>query len=62
VLEKQGFSLERQKKHRIFINDQGTRVTVPYHAGKTLKPKTLKSILNDAGWTVTEFIELLQEG
>ncbi|WP_084663898.1 type II toxin-antitoxin system HicA family toxin [Thermanaeromonas toyohensis] len=35
------------------------QVIVPVHAGKVLKPKTLKSILKSAGLTVDEFIVLL---
>jgi len=61
VLEKHGFRLDRQRGHKIFLNDAGQRVTVPYHAGKILKAKTLKSIFRDAGWTVAEFVRLLQE-
>lgn len=34
-------------------------VTVPIHSGETLNPKTLKSILRQAGHTVDEFIKLL---
>ena len=34
------------------------RVTIPFHR-KDLTPKTLKSIINQAGLTVDEFIELL---
>lgn len=34
-------------------------VTVPVHGSKTLKPKTLKSILKQANLTVEEFAELL---
>jgi predicted RNA binding protein YcfA (HicA-like mRNA interferase family) len=60
VLERVGFSLTRQSgSHRIYRNREGKRVTVPYHAGKTLHPKVLKSILKDAGLTVERFEELL---
>jgi predicted RNA binding protein YcfA (HicA-like mRNA interferase family) len=60
VLEKIGFVLTRQSgSHRIYKNNQGRRVTVPYHTGKTLNPKLLKSILNDAGLTIEELIRLL---
>ena len=38
---------------------RGARVTVPVHAGETLFPKTLTSILEQAGMTVEEFRELL---
>jgi len=59
VLEKAGFFLARQSgSHRIFKNAEGRRVTVPYHSGKELHPKILKSILRDADLTVEEFLEL----
>lgn len=34
------------------------RVTIPFH-NKDLSPKTLKSIIDQAGLTVEEFIDLL---
>jgi predicted RNA binding protein YcfA (HicA-like mRNA interferase family) len=37
------------------------RVTVPFHAGKILHPKVLKSILADAELTVEEFARLLKD-
>jgi predicted RNA binding protein YcfA (HicA-like mRNA interferase family) len=50
VLEGAGFSLARQSgSHMIYKNAAGKRVTVPFHAQKTLHPKLLKSILRDAG-------------
>jgi predicted RNA binding protein YcfA (HicA-like mRNA interferase family) len=36
----------------------GLRVTVAYH-NRDLKPKTLRSIIRQAGLTVDEFIDLL---
>lgn len=61
VLEKAGFVLARQSgSHRIFKNAEGLRVTVPYHSGKELHPKILKSIMRDADLTVNEFQELLK--
>lgn len=36
------------------------RVTVPMHAGETLAPKTLGSILEQANLTVEEFVKLLR--
>jgi predicted RNA binding protein YcfA (HicA-like mRNA interferase family) len=60
VLEKVGFLLVRQSgSHRIFKNTGGRRVTVPFHSGKTLHPKVLKSILKDADLTLDEFKELI---
>jgi predicted RNA binding protein YcfA (HicA-like mRNA interferase family) len=61
VLEKVGFFLSRQSgSHKIYKNAEGRRVTVPYHGTTILKLKTLKSILNDAGLTIEEFVELLK--
>lgn len=61
TLEKNGFSKVRQSgSHQIFRNAEGKRVTVPYHAGKILHPKLFKSILNDAGWTIERFEQLVK--
>jgi len=56
VLKKKGFRLVRQSgSHMIFRNDEGTRVTVPYHSGKILHPKLLRSIMKDADISPEEF-------
>jgi predicted RNA binding protein YcfA (HicA-like mRNA interferase family) len=61
ILEKAGFFLARQSgSHRIYKNAEGRRATVPYHSGKELHPKNLKSILRDADLTAEEFIELMK--
>jgi predicted RNA binding protein YcfA (HicA-like mRNA interferase family) len=60
ALERTGFFFSRQSgSHKIYKNKEGKRVTVPYHSGKILHPKILKSILNDADLMVEEFKELL---
>jgi predicted RNA binding protein YcfA (HicA-like mRNA interferase family) len=60
VLEHVGFLLSRQSgSHKIYKNQEGKRVTVPYHSGKTLHPKLLKSILRDAGLTIEQFKDVL---
>ncbi len=60
VLEQLGFQLVRQSgSHKIYRNESGKRVTVPYHQGKILHPKVLKSILRDADLTVDEFKKML---
>jgi len=46
--------------HRIFRNAEHRRVTVAFHTGKILPPKTLKNMLNEAGWTVEQFVKLLK--
>lgn len=63
VLVRIGFRLKRQagSSHAIYFREaDGKRTTVPIHPGKTLKRKTLKSILADAGLTITEFSDLLK--
>jgi len=40
------------------LDNPSLRVTIPFHR-KDLTPKTLKSIIKQAGLTVDEFIELL---
>jgi len=61
VLENVGFFLSRQSgSHKIFKNDQGRRVTIPYHSRKTLHPKLLQNILKDADLTIAKFKELLR--
>lgn len=61
VLEKAGFYLVRQSgSHKIFKNAEGKRATIPFHSGKELHPKILKSILRDADLTVEEFLELMK--
>jgi len=60
VLERPGFSLSRSSgSHRIYKNNSGRRVTVPFHSGKVLHPKVLKSILDDVGVTVDDLIAML---
>ena len=61
VLKRIGFFPARQSgSHKIYKNKEGKRVTVPYHAGKIIHPKVLKSILRDADLTVEKFKELMR--
>jgi predicted RNA binding protein YcfA (HicA-like mRNA interferase family) len=39
---------------------EGRRATIPFHSGKELHPKILKSILRDADLTVEEFLERIK--
>ena len=60
VIEKLGFVLARQSgSHKIYKNSQGIRITIPFHKGKTLHPKIVKSILKDADITIPALKELL---
>ena len=62
VLERQGFELARESgSHKIYQHPDGRRTTVPYHAGKIVRPKTLKSILADVQLSVAEFANLLRK-
>ena len=55
VLERKGFVLVRQSgSHKIYRNNEGKRVTIPYHSGKILHPKVLKSIMRDAEISMDE--------
>ncbi len=61
VLEYIGFHFVRQSgsSHAIYKRASDKRRTnVPTHSGKTIKRKTLKAILNDAGLTVDQFRNL----
>jgi len=61
VLEKVGFKRTRQSgSHAVYKREGDHRRTiVPIHPRKSLKRKTLKSIINDAGLTAEEFKKLL---
>ena len=61
VLDKSGFVLTRQSgSHKIYKNDEGRRATVPFHSGKILHPKVLKSILKEADLSIEELKDLLK--
>ncbi|AFM41938.1 putative periplasmic or secreted lipoprotein [Desulfosporosinus acidiphilus SJ4] len=45
--------------HYLERPDNKALVTVPVHSNKILKPKTLKSVLNQAGLTIEQLMELL---
>lgn len=61
AIKRAGFFLARQSgSHKIFKNEAGKRVTVPYHKGKIIHLKVLHSILRDAELSVGKFKELLK--
>ncbi len=53
ALERDGFKQTKKKGgHLIFRHTDGRRVVLAYHrSGNTFPPKTLKSMIQDAGWT-----------
>jgi len=56
ALERVGFRLVRQSgSHRIYRNDEGRRVTLPFHSSRILHPKLLKAVLREAGLTEDDF-------
>jgi predicted RNA binding protein YcfA (HicA-like mRNA interferase family) len=62
ALTKSGFIIDRivGSHHVLVYPGEPTRtVTVPVHAGRDLKPGTLRAIIRQAGFTVEEFRELL---
>ena len=60
VLEKLGFVLMRQSgSHKIYKNTRGRRATIPFHGGKILHPKVLKSIMRDVEIDTQRLNELL---
>ena len=58
TLERNGFYVHHVSGSHYILKKDGLRVTVPYH-NKDLKPGTLKSIIEQAGLTVEEFLDLL---
>jgi len=59
ILERAGFIEHRQKGgHKIFKKGN-LRVTVPVH-NKDLKKGTIHAIIEQAGFTLEEFLELLE--
>ncbi len=60
VLVKLGFYLARQSgSHKIYKNTEGKRATVPFHTGKILHPKVLKSIIKDMNISEERLKEML---
>lgn len=58
VLERAGFAQRKSKGgHRTYAK-AALRVTLPYHA-TDIKPGTLRSIIDQAGMTVEEFLRYL---
>lgn len=61
VLNQLGFfEFHRVGSHVQFKHVDGRRITVPVHAGKDIKKKILKGIINDIDISVVEFIKILK--
>jgi predicted RNA binding protein YcfA (HicA-like mRNA interferase family) len=62
ILEKEGFKVIRQKgSHVILINQEKTRIVIPMHPGKDIKPGLLRAILREAGINREKFLKQLKE-
>jgi len=60
ALKRAGFVVVRVTGSHYHLHKPGSQlVTVPVHAGETLSPMVLKSILEQADLTVEELLELL---
>jgi len=61
ALRRAGFSVVRThgSHHYPYHKGNDILVTVPVHAGRTLAPKTLQSILKQAGITAEQLAEFL---
>jgi predicted RNA binding protein YcfA (HicA-like mRNA interferase family) len=60
VLTRLGFVVVRQSgSHRIYRNDEGKRVTLPFHRRGALHPKVVTSIVRDAGITADQLRDML---
>jgi hypothetical protein len=57
--KKRLFTFQTERKPQIFKDSKGKRATVPYHAGRTLHPKVLTSILKDADINIETFRKML---
>ena len=62
ILEKTGFKVVRQKgSHVIMMNDRKTRIIVPVHPGKDIKPGLISAMIREAEITREKFFKLLKE-
>jgi len=61
ALKKTGFEVVGIRGSHYYLHhaEHGTIVTVPVHSGKILAPKTLQTILSQAGISQDRFRELL---
>jgi len=43
------------------MNEKGTRVVIPVHPGKDVKPGLVRAIIKEAGLKREDFLKLLKE-
>ena len=62
ILEKTGFKVIRQKgSHLIMMDNKKTRIVIPMHPGKDIKPGLIRAIIREAGISRENFLTLLKE-
>ena len=62
ILQKAGFKIIRQKgSHVIMMDDRKTRIVIPVHPGKDIKPGLIRVIIKEAGLSRDDFFKLLKE-
>jgi len=62
ILQTAGFKVIRQKgSHVIMINDRKTRIVIPVHPRKNVKPGLIRAIIKEAGLSREDFFKLLKE-
>jgi len=62
ILQTAGFKIIRQKgSHIIMIDNRKTRIVIPVHPGKDVKPGLIRAIIKEAGVSREDFFKLLKE-
>jgi len=62
ILQTAGFKIIRQKgSHIIMIDNRKTRIVIPIHPGKDIKPGLIRAIIKEAGLSRENFFKLLKE-
>jgi len=62
ILGQEGFKVIRQKgSHVILINKEKTRIVIPLHPGKDIKPGLLRAILREAGINREKFLKIKEK-
>ena len=52
ALQKDNWRLDKTRgAEQIYLHPDGRRVSIHYHPRKTYRPKLLKALLKDIGWT-----------
>ena len=55
ALERAGWACDMKGgSMRIYLSDDGRRVSIHYHPGKTYGAKMLQALLDDIGWSESE--------